>query len=194
MRQGGVGLDALTQLLAVEFWHVHVNHHTMNRSAVGHRLVQRGHGLAGVGAGRVVAAPGLEQHVHQVAVGGVVVHHQNVFALQSGQLERCRGIGLGGWCRSQAHGQFKPEQRTLARFAADTNGAAHELDQPLADGQPQARATEIAADGTVGLGERCEQFGQFVGRDAHAAVANFEAQQHGVARLHHTDRHRDLAF
>ena len=52
-----------------------------------------------------------------------------------------------------------------------------DLDQPSADGQPEAGAAEAAGGRGVGLGERLEQPARSLGGDADAGVDDLEAQR-----------------
>jgi tetratricopeptide (TPR) repeat protein len=69
-------------------------------------------------------------------------------------------------------GQNEPQLRAFADLAFDLQPSAMQLDQALGDGEPQARAAEIAAD-TLSLAERLDDMRQFVARDAAQAALGF---------------------
>src|SRR6185312_14237326 len=86
----------------------------------------------------------------------------------------------------------KPEHRTAPGFRTHSDLAAHQFDQLLADGQPQAGAAVAARDRGVGLREWLEQSSGLFGRQADARVAYREQQfvvRGAVAAA--ADPHRD---
>ena len=58
--------------------------------------------------------------------------------------------------RAAGHRHGEPELRSPPGRAVEPQRAAHQLDQPLGDGQTQARAPELAGGVAVGLGEGLE--------------------------------------
>ena len=113
---------------------------------------------------------------------GTVVHHQQVPPDQarSGR-GRLRGNRLGRrlFCGRPPEGQLEPEVAALAKPALDPDLPAHQLHEPLADGQAQSGAAKTAADARVGLGEGGKQPLQRRGRDTDAGIPDLEAQSHG---------------
>src|SRR5437764_1153732 len=59
--------------------------------------------------------------------------------------------------------------------------AGHQLRQPLADGEPEAGAAELAADRSVDLAEALEQHAELFLRNADAGIADGDRQA-GAAR------------
>ena len=57
----------------------------------------------------------------------------------------------------------------FAHLAFDPDAPAHHLHEALADGKPEARASETPRHGSVGLGEGLEEMLQAGGRDADSA-------------------------
>ena len=124
---------------------------------------------------------------HDLAAGMLARHDKRV--TQRGTQERGR-IGCDVR-RRQA--DPKAKARPLAFAAFNPDGAAHQRDQPLADGQPQAGPLELARPGVVGLIELAEDVVDLVGRDADAGVLDrdVDVAEARLAVQHpgHTDQH-----
>src|SRR5262249_56238819 len=86
------------------------------------------------------------------------------------------GGGVGG-----GEGGGEVERAAPADVALDPDAAAHQLDQPGGDGQPEAGAAILPRRGAVRLGERGEDRLPLVRRDADAGVANLEVQEDRTA-------------
>ncbi|EGY02363.1 hypothetical protein AZA_21720 [Nitrospirillum viridazoti Y2] len=82
--------------------------------------------------------------------------------------------------RRHVQGHDEPEGAAGAGLAFHPDLAAHQGDQALADGQPQAAAAIAAGGRAIGLGEGAEQGGDGVGGNADAAVGHRETQRHPV--------------
>jgi hypothetical protein len=67
-------------------------------------------------------------------------------------------------------------------FAFKRNGAAHQLNETLRNGQAESGATEFAGGGHVGLSKSFENGGAFLRLDADAGVRNneFEGGARGI--------------
>jgi len=81
-----------------------------------------------------------------------------------------------------------------AQVAVDADRAAHQLDQLLRDGEPQAGPAVPAGGRGVGLGEALEDARERVGRDADPGVLDPEADEGvGVGELQGGDLDQDVA-
>ena len=80
-------------------------------------------------------------------------------------------------------GDDKPESAALAGSALNPDFAAHQVDQPLADGQPEPGATILAGHRVVGLLEGIEQPRLRCAFDTDAGIGDREAQLQGVVGL-----------
>ncbi len=94
----------------------------------------------------------------------------------------------GGTRGRQVTGHFQqrnlePEIGPVPRRGADPDAPVHQVDDALADRQPQSGAAVDAGGGRVGLAERLEQSRLHRRFDADAAVDHLEAQQMLVAAL-----------
>src|SRR2546430_7780652 len=79
-----------------------------------------------------------------------------------------------------------PEGRALSLLALDRDRAAHQLDEPLRDGEPEARAPEAARRRGVHLAEGGEQLVHPVGRDPDRSeehTSELQSQSNLVCRL-----------
>ena len=101
---------------------------------------------------------------HEVAHGGVVVHHQDQRLLRFiGDLMRSLRAILpterrqGRFCALRIAGQADGEDRALPRLAFDGDVAAHHAAEMLADGETEAGATVFAGGRRVRLGKLLEQ-------------------------------------
>ena len=116
------------------------------------------------------------QHVEQhVAVARDVVDDQELAtrALVADEARRGRRCGRGF---KQRHDEIEPEQAAFAGAAVDPDVAAHQAHQLAADREPEAGAAEPALR-LADLLERAEDAVDLVGRDADAAVFDFETQR-----------------
>src|SRR5882672_4853224 len=80
---------------------------------------------------------------------------------------------LGGGARQ---GDGKPECRSAPGEAVEADGAAHQLDQVLADRGPESGSAELSVDAAVGLHESVEDPVRILARDPDAGVAHLEPQ------------------
>ena len=84
--------------------------------------------------------------------------------------------------------EFEPEDRALAGHAGHPDTSAHEFDDALGDGEPQARAAAAASTAAIHLGKWLEEPGDVFGADAGAGVLHLEAQPgaacYGFEALH----------
>ena len=74
------------------------------------------------------------------------------------------------------HGDGEREGAPLADLAPHVDTAAHDLDEPGGDAQPQAGAAVFLAQRAIGLDKRIENGPEFVRRDADAGVADVKMQ------------------
>ena len=116
-------------------------------------------------------------HGQNAAVGRVVVHDQQA---QIGQLRLAvlpaRTAALSG---AACSGRVKWKVEPFCGHAFDPHFAAHQFDQPLADGEAEAGAAVMARGRSIGLAEGFEQARQPVDGNADAGVANGEMQLPG---------------
>jgi len=114
-------------------------------------------GFAGRAGHKRQHAPALRLKGQDAPVGGIVVHDEEPFAAQLWLLagSSCRRMGLGS--RLCLDGKVKSRAFSRYTFAFHPHCAAHQLAQPLADGQPQAGAPVLARSRGVHLAERLEQ-------------------------------------
>ena len=134
-------------------------------------------------------APGRELGGQDLAVRGVVVHHEDVDAADlGGRGDGALPIALLGESRRE------PELRPAPLLADQADPATHQLGQLLRDREPQPGAAVPARGRGVGLRELLEQRLLVLGRDADARVLHRDVQQDVVLRLRReTDPHGDLA-
>ena len=104
-------------------------------------------------------SPVCEHFGQDQAVGGVVVHDQNVQTFQMRRL-RLGGVRIVGGLHP--HLDREPERAAPPWLAFDPDLAAHQIDQLLRDGKPQARAAVTPGRRPVGLLERLKDRLQFV--------------------------------
>src|SRR6266705_6981152 len=95
--------------------------------------------------------PGPSQPGHNLAGTSIIFRQQQTL---SNQLLRC----WPAWflMAGLVQRNNKKESRSLSLGAFDPDSAAHQLDQPLADGQPQTGAAVMARDRAVSLAKRTE--------------------------------------
>ena len=86
----------------------------------------------------------------------------------------------GRRCRSRRELEPQMERRADLRPALDAEGAAHELRELAADGEPEPAAAEAAAGRLVGLGERLEDPADGGGIDPDAGVAHRDLDARAV--------------
>ena len=114
-------------------------------------------------------------HLRQQATrGGVVVDHEGA---QPGHA-RCRrrrvGQRLSG---SQRQPQLDAEGAAASWLAVELDAAAHQVDQPATDGQPETGAAKAACGGRLGLRKAAEDVGLLLRCDADAGVLNEKLEQ-----------------
>ena len=100
------------------------------------------------------------------------------------------GLGRSGRSRQRPlllHGKEEEELRSFPGDAHDADLAAHRLDEPLADREPEPGAAEAARRRLVSLREGGEDRSDLVGRDADAGVADPHANPARFARRHVDD-------
>ena len=121
-------------------------------------------------------ATALKRLLQDLARGGVVVHdqHAELGELLGNDLARARR-------RADAEPDGEVERAADARFALEPDAPAHQLDQPAADREAEARAAVLARGGHVGLRERLEQLRRLLRRHADAGVAHGELELHLLA-------------
>ena len=73
-------------------------------------------------------------------------------------------------------GDFETCGCTDAGRAGEGDGAAHEIDQPFADGETETGAAVLARDTSVGLGEGLEETLERFGIDADAGITDGEGE------------------
>ncbi|HKH34598.1 MAG TPA: hypothetical protein VKA80_10630 [Beijerinckiaceae bacterium] len=99
------------------------------------------------------------------------------------------GLGRSGRSRQRPlllQGKEEEELRPFSGDAHDADLAAHRLDEPLADRQPEPSAAESTRGRLVGLREGGEDRTDLVGRDADAGVADADREAPRLAgrKLH----------
>ncbi len=130
------------------------------------------------GRDRVHAAgQGAERFLQDLARGGVVIHDQHAELRQFFGNQFARTFRLAD---SEPDGE--EERAADARLAFQPDASAHQLDQPPADGEAEARAAVLARGGHVGLGERLEQLRRLLLGHADAGVAHGKLELHLFAR------------
>ncbi len=152
MGQRGCCLDGLRQRHAVHFRHVHVRQDDVWQGAVSGGLR---HQSQGSGVRRRTAhlhTPKLKLAREDTHVGNVIIHNQRPPAVQRSGIN-CAPDGRRLGAR---HRDGEPERRALARHTFHANPAAHQLNQPLADGQAQSRASIFTGGRRVQLREGLE--------------------------------------
>ena len=91
---------------------------------------------------------------------------------------RLRSLGRRGACQRQ----FDEETASLSGFTLGPQAAAHEVNQPARNRQPEAGAAELPCVRPVGLREGVENRVEFVRRDADSGIAHLEADHVAVSR------------
>src|SRR5882762_9091232 len=86
-------------------------------------------------------------------------------------------------------GQLEPERSTAASAVLETDAAVHQLDHPLADGEPEPGAALLARSGRVRLREAAENAAAELLGDPRTAVVHADAD----ARAALFERDLDLA-
>ena len=153
---------------------VHDRHLDVHEHQVEIRISQ---GVKGIGA--VAHALHGVAHLFEQPLGGDLVDPV-VLGQEDGEVPGGTGQGLRqgkGSVLGQRvllEGQGKIDSGALARQAVEHHVPAHKLDQPPADGQPQARALVFPGVSLVHLGERREEEFQLILRDALAGVRDHE--------------------
>jgi hypothetical protein len=147
----------------------HVDVHQDDVEAAARRL---GHGLLAVVGRLDLAADQGQQGRADLAVHRMVVDQQDAGRARGRGRPRLAGVvGL-----DLGRLQLQPEGRAVAQGAVETDLAAHQLDQRLADRQPQARAAIGPAGRAVDLAEALEQPTLPLDGDADTGVDDFELQ------------------
>ncbi len=131
----------------------------------------------------------LKRLLQDLARGGIVVHDQH-----AEPRELLRNDPSRARRRAHAEPDREEERGPDAGLALEPDAAAHQLDQPAADRQPEAGAAVLARGGHVGLRERLEQLRRLLRRHADARVAHRELELHLLAGpLEQLDVEPDLA-
>ena len=86
------------------------------------------------------------------------------------------------------------EHAALAELAGGDDVAAHQAGEIAADGEPEARATELARGRAVGLGEWIEYRFHLVRRDTDAVVHHVDGEARLVTGRAHVQNYFDAAF
>ena len=172
-----LGADAGHRLVAV-----HERHLDVQEDAVEHPAPPGFHRLPAVLDHGDVVAGLLEQGADENLVDVLVLGHEDMPAVTLeravvGAQGRLLLAGIdepGGFQGDQRHGEA--ELRAPARLGLEPDRAAHQLHQPLGDGQPQAGAAEPARVRAVRLGEGLEHALLVGGHNAGAGVDHREEQ------------------
>ena len=186
---------------SVHHRHLHVHQHDVARLAGRHAIDRR---LA-IDGQRHPVPPFFEETDRQLLVDGIVLDQQDMQRRQRRLDAGRRGRRFGGRRRlGPAQRQGEAEGAALARRADDGQFAAHQLDQPAGDGQPQAGTAVLARGRGIGLRKGIENAGELVGGNADAGIAHgkgqgqrlgllpFEADgEHHLAALGELDRVAD---
>ncbi len=173
--------------------------HQIKRGDSGEILVDNGgcqrtrthqaQGFGLVGRDERLQLPGLEAIRQHGAVDGVIIHREHRATTGDRRKNRraeIREADRGGL-------DVEAEARTLAGSARHIDASAHELAEPVADGETQAGAAIFARGGGINLGEGLEQHAMTLRRDADAGVSDLEIQQNlGVGGRGDVARHPDL--
>ena len=144
-----------------------------------------------------------QQHAHELAVLGSVVHHQHM-ARREPPLHGCRCSrslrrnGQEAWvqkgrARQVARVQPYAESRALAIHTAGRDVTPHGARKTTADRQAQAGAPEMPRGGCLGLYKRLEHRLQLVRRNANPAVLHIDAVTRLLAPLFQPHDHLDAA-
>ena len=137
-----------------------------------------------VGAHAKAAHHGAEN----VACAGIVIHDQHPVG-SANAVELGADIGRGGGLH--LHREYKDAAH--ADLALHIELAAHELHQPVTDGQAQTGAAIAARGLAIGLRERAEKLGNLPRIHAYASVAHTDAKNMGLRRASGQQR-RALQF
>src|SRR5690606_9466147 len=91
--------------------------------------------------------------------------------------------------------QAKADTRTFVRRANQRYRAAHGLNQPLANCQPQAGASAAASVHIFGLDERLEYLPPLIGRHTNPSISYRKNQLHfSASQIAAADRNRDRSL
>ena len=183
-------LDGASQCLAIHARHLHVQDGYLEwiTGLLGQvqRLQSRGAALRLFRA----HAPGLELDRQHLAIGDVVIDHQDVNSLNLGGRRRSASpFGLLGKT------QGEPEIGTFAFFAVDTDLTTHDFGELLGDGQSQPSTAVHTRGGGVHLGKLLKQVVAPIGRNPDAGVLDGKADQGVLVGFRHQARaYRDFAL
>ena len=138
------------------------------------RPLQRRHGVGGARDRNRRHVPARQHLFEDVPVGRVVVDDEHAQPFERLGFRRNRDE-LRTRRLVERHGEM--ERAAASDFAFDPQPAAHQLDQPQRNRQPEARAAEAARRRAVGLGEGLEDVLLLVGGNADAGIADAEVQE-----------------
>ncbi len=128
------------------------------------------------GVGRLdLKSDGNQQILQHLGRVNVVIHDQNSIGLNL----QTRNMPSHRWLADTKSGG-EPEAGTLARGAFNTDRAAHQFRQILADGQAQAGSAILAGGGTVSLLETLKQARPLILRETDAGVLHFKSKHHEI--------------
>ena len=115
------------------------------------------------------------QFLQHVPAAGIVIDHEDGCVFQSAV-----HAGDGGGDAGHAEeGDRDEELAALAEFAFHADASAHQLDELLADRQPESAAAEPPCDGTVHLHEGFKNRREPVRGYADAGIGNGDAHRAG---------------
>ena len=160
--------------LACEGEPVHLRHHQVEDGDV--ELLAFLDPSERLGGGRDrhgLHAPRSRVASHDLAVRGVVVHHEDPLA---GELRQGALHGHASRHLRRFHGEADVEGRSLALLALHPHRPAHQLDETLRDGEPEPGTAVAAGGGGVDLAEGREQPVHPVLGDADPGVPNGELE------------------
>ena len=150
------------------------------------KLIGQADGLLAVAGVHHLGTSALQYRPDIVALRGRGVRQQHPHALQSsspiGVSDNLDGIHCGRI-------DTEPEGRTDAKFAGNPDLAAHDLDQGLADRQPQTCAAVPTGGGGVDLREPAEQLAALISVQAGTGVFDLDAQLLPRADIAHLQSH-----
>ena len=176
--------DAQAGLPAVHVRHLPIHKYRLVSWLVGLGTVaDQCDGLGTVARHIHLPAPGPRHGSQNIARMGVVVDHQYPQWADQAQWRRLGISRVQRQRRGSGQGQGEMKGAAQPGLAVEREVAAHQVNQALADGQPQPGATKSAGGGCLGLRETVKNMALIFRGNTNAAVGHREAQCCSLGRL-----------
>ncbi len=164
--------DRLADVEAAHDGHVHVDQSDVTRATRGGGGLKRHQRRGPIGNTQRAHSPTPELTLQVASNGPVVVHDQGAAPREEAWLLQKRLPAHITSCELRR----EPESAAFARCAEKPDFSAHDLDQSLADREPEAGAAKPPGGGRFRLRERFEQAFLGRGREADPRIHHFESE------------------